>query len=68
MDTTRWKSILVPREMYDEVRAIASIENRAISGQLRTIFEAWKNESLNEDDKALVKVTASELRQSETAA
>ena len=26
MDTTRWKSILVPREVYDEIRAISAIE------------------------------------------
>jgi|TARA_R110002012_G_scaffold254059_1_gene433119 septation ring formation regulator EzrA len=68
MDTSRWKSILVPRDMYDEVRAIATLENRAISGQLRTIFESWKNDNLTEDDRSYIKVAADELRESETAA
>ena len=62
MDTTRWKSILVPREVYDEIRAISAIENRAIGGQLRTIFESWKDENLTEDDKSYVKVTVGELQ------
>ena len=39
MDTTRWKSILVPRDMYEEVKFMAKDEGRTISGQLRMIFE-----------------------------
>ena len=62
MDTTRWISILVPREVYDEIRAISAIENRSIGGQLRTIFESWKDENLTEDDKSYVKVTVGELQ------
>ncbi|MEL0015276.1 MAG: hypothetical protein VW715_08675 [Rhodospirillales bacterium] len=42
MDTTRWKSILVPREMYEEVKIIAKDEGRTISGQLKMIFEGYK--------------------------
>lgn len=34
MDTTKWKSILVPREMYLEVKEAAKREGRTISGQL----------------------------------
>jgi hypothetical protein len=62
MDTTRWKSILVPREVYDEIRAISAIENRSIGGQLRTNFESWKDENLTEDKKYYVKVTVGKLQ------
>lgn len=43
MDTTRWKSILVPRDMYEEVKFMAKDEGRTISGQLRMIFEDHKD-------------------------
>ena len=43
MDTTRWKSILVPRDMYEEVKFMAKDEGRTISGQLRMIFEHHKD-------------------------
>jgi predicted DNA-binding protein len=41
MDTTKWKSILVPREIYEEIRSISKNEGRTISGQLRIIFEHY---------------------------
>jgi|TARA_R100000687_G_scaffold74803_1_gene65941 hypothetical protein len=41
MDTRKWKSILVPREVYEEVVKIAHAEGRTISGQLRVIFSQW---------------------------
>ncbi len=41
MDTKKWKSILVPREVYEEVVKIAHAEGRTISGQLRVIFSQW---------------------------
>ena len=43
MDTTRWKSILVPRDMYEEVKFMAKDEGRTISGHLRMIFEDHKD-------------------------
>lgn len=42
MDLTRWKSILVPREMYLEVKEMASKNGRTISGQLRVMHDAYK--------------------------
>tara|TARA_R100000664_G_C2728887_1_gene120010 strand:+ start:618 stop:842 length:225 start_codon:yes stop_codon:yes gene_type:complete len=62
MDTLRWKSILVPREVYEEIRAISSIENRSIGGQLRTIFDFWKSEILSEEDKVYVKARIEKLQ------
>ena len=44
MDTSRWKSILVPREMYEEVKELSKVEGRTISGQLRMVFEQYKAE------------------------
>tara|TARA_R110000824_G_C15039120_1_gene660212 strand:- start:307 stop:477 length:171 start_codon:yes stop_codon:yes gene_type:complete len=48
MDTTRWKSILVPIEVYRQIREIAHLEGRTISGQLRLIFEQWKDDRKEE--------------------
>jgi|TARA_R110000751_G_scaffold708_2_gene2428 hypothetical protein len=44
MDTTRWKSILVPREVYEEIKALSKIEGRTIGGQLRLVFDWYKEE------------------------
>ena len=42
MDTTRWKSILVPREVYEEIKELSKAEGRTIGGQLRLVFEWYK--------------------------
>ena len=42
MDTKKWKSILVPREIYDEVKEMASEEGRTIGGQLKIIIKSHK--------------------------
>ncbi len=42
MDTTRWKSVLLPREVYEEIRDVAKLEGRTIGGQLRLVFEWYK--------------------------
>ena len=51
MDTNKWKSILVPKPIYDEVVTISRIEGRTISGQLRLVFESWKRENLSDTDQ-----------------
>jgi|TARA_R110002167_G_scaffold158510_3_gene353721 hypothetical protein len=38
MDIEKWKSVLVPIEVYKGIKAIAQHENRTISGQLRVMF------------------------------
>lgn len=45
MDTTRWKSILVPREVYEEIKEMSKHEGRTIGGQLRVVFEWYKDKS-----------------------
>lgn len=46
MDTTKWKSILVPREMYIDVKETAKREGRTISGQLCYAYEQFRGEPL----------------------
>jgi predicted DNA-binding protein len=43
MDITKWKSVLVPIEVYEEIKKLAKSEGRTISGQLRVMWEAYKN-------------------------
>lgn len=43
MDTSKWKSVLVPIEVYDEIKNISKTEGRTISGQLRLIFDIFKS-------------------------
>jgi hypothetical protein len=47
MDTTRWKSILVPRELYLDVKESAKREGRTISGQLCYAYEQFKGKPLS---------------------
>ena len=44
MDTTKWKSVLVPVEVYEEIKALSKQEGRTISGQLRMVFDVYKQE------------------------
>ena len=41
MDTTKWKSVLVPIEVYQELKTDAAMNGRTISGQLRVMFEVY---------------------------
>jgi macrodomain Ter protein organizer (MatP/YcbG family) len=54
MDTTKWKSILVPREMYLEVKEAAKREGRTISGQLCYAYEKAKRKTKTATDKEQV--------------
>lgn len=67
MDTTKWKSILVPREVYEEIVVIAHVENRTISGQLRYIFECWKLDHLSVNDQEYIAGKVKEMQQEELA-
>lgn len=52
MDTNKWKSVLLPREVYDQLYIVSKVEGRTLSGQLRLIFEAWVNENLSQTDRS----------------
>jgi len=43
MDTTRWKSVLVPIEVYTELKKLSAVEGRTISGQLRSMYDHYAN-------------------------
>ena len=42
MDTDKWKSVLVPREVYEQIVSLAKSEGRTISGQLRVMFKDYQ--------------------------
>jgi len=44
MDTSKWKSVLVPIEVYHELKADAQNSGRTISGQLRVVLEYYKKQ------------------------
>lgn len=52
MDTNKWKSVLVPRTTYDEIKALAESQGRKIGGQLKLVFEFYK-ENCPEDFRRL---------------
>ena len=52
MDTNKWKSVLLPREVYDQLYIVSKVEGRTLSGQLRLIFVYWVGENLSQKDKA----------------
>jgi hypothetical protein len=62
MDTTKWKSVLLPRDVYEEIVVIARVEGRTISGQLRYIVESWKQENLSGRDQEYVAEQVSEFK------
>lgn len=68
MDTTRWKSVIVPRDVYDEIVAVAYIEGRTIGGQLRMTFDYWKRQNLSKNDMAVLADMVEKNRQEEQAA
>ena len=64
MDTKKWKSVLVPTDIYEEIVTISHVEARTIRGQLRIIFDAWKRENLTDKD---LKFLQSEMREKKLA-
>ena len=66
MDTEKWKSVLVPVPVYREIKEIAQMEDRSISGQLRKIFKEWKEDRIAEaaeiDQNSLTTFSADESR------
>jgi hypothetical protein len=45
MDVTKWKSVLVPVEVYQGIRQIAKMEERTIGGQLKVMFDSFCREN-----------------------
>ena len=63
MDTNKWKSVLLPKEIYEEIVVISDIEGRTISGQLRVVFESWKNDNLSDRDRRFIKDRLAKYRE-----
>ena len=61
MDTTRWKSVLVPREVYDELKNDAQREGRTISGQLRILLKKRDTEPAEPVEIVQKKITNRQL-------
>ena len=41
MDTEKWKSVLVPKEVYEEIKRTSSDRGRTISGQLKIVWQIY---------------------------
>ncbi|MAL46237.1 hypothetical protein [Hyphomonas sp.] len=41
MNQKKWRSILVPVDVYKGIKAVAALEQRKISGQLRHMFHRY---------------------------
>ena len=54
MDTTKWRQVLVPVEVYHQLVTMAQIEERTISGQFRVIFNQWMEKNLSKADRKLL--------------
>jgi len=63
MDTNKWKSVLLPRDVYENIVVISHVEGRTISGQLRVIFESWKNSNLSSKDQRYLQEELEKYRQ-----
>jgi len=62
VDTNKWKSVLLPREVYDQLYVVSKVEGRTLSGQLRLIFEHWVSENLSQKDRAYLLEQVDEKR------
>ena len=64
MDTDKWKSVLVPKEVYEEIKLRSKQEGRTISGQLRIMFSTYKEqESLKRQVAEKKKAEAAKAKQ-----
>jgi len=54
MDTTKWNSTLLPRDVYEEDMVLARVEGRTTSGQLRYIIQQWKIQNLSNRDQEYI--------------
>lgn len=65
MNRDKWRSIIAPKGLYEELVAIAHIEGRTISGMLRYVFEEWKSKNLSKADIRVLHAKIVENREQE---
>ena len=54
MDTTKWRQVLVPVEVYHQLLTRAQIAARTISGQFRVIFNQWMEKNLSKAGRKML--------------
>ena len=42
MDTTMWKSVLVPAEVYKELKSLSREQGRTMGGQLKIMYQVYE--------------------------
>jgi len=42
MDTTKWKSVLVPVEVYKELKSLSREQGRTMGGQLKIMYQVYE--------------------------
>ena len=42
MDTTKWKSVLVPVEVYKELKTLSREQGRTMGGQLKIMYQVYE--------------------------
>ena len=56
MDTEKWKSVLVPKEVYEEIKRTSADRGRTISGQLKIIWQIYNKLKEKLDPKLIKKI------------
>ncbi len=51
MDTEKYKSIAVPRNVYQDIKILAKHEDRPISKQLVKILREWEQDRIREAER-----------------
>ena len=51
MDTEKYKSIAVPRSVYQDIKILAKHEDRPISKQLVKILREWEQDRIREAER-----------------
>ena len=51
MDTEKYKSVAVPRDVYQDIKVLAKHEDRPISKQLVKILREWEQDRIREAER-----------------
>ena len=51
MDTEKYKSVAVPRDVYQDIKILAKHEDRPISKQLVKILREWEQDRIREAER-----------------
>ena len=51
MEPEKWKSVLVPKEVYEQIKRTSADHGRTISGQLKIIWQIYNKLKQKHDPK-----------------